>query len=76
VEREKSDILLRRIAALDTAPSKTAASEVQYTATFFNPNKLFNILHIFKQYLKEQNKLLLVQLGKRHGEIKDVETMS
>ncbi|XP_021938796.1 golgin subfamily B member 1 isoform X3 [Zootermopsis nevadensis] len=28
VEREKSDILLRRIAALDTAPSKTAASEV------------------------------------------------
>jgi type II secretory pathway component PulM len=29
VEREKSDILLRRIAAMDTAPSKTAASEVQ-----------------------------------------------
>ncbi|PNF26593.1 hypothetical protein B7P43_G11349 [Cryptotermes secundus] len=28
VEREKSDILLRRIAALDTTPSKTAASEV------------------------------------------------
>ncbi|XP_069678529.1 golgin subfamily A member 4 isoform X2 [Periplaneta americana] len=28
VEREKSDILLRRIAAMDTAPSKTAASEV------------------------------------------------
>jgi type II secretory pathway component PulM len=28
LEREKSDILLRRIAALDTVPSKTAASEV------------------------------------------------
>lgn len=28
VEREKSDILLRRLAAMDTGPSKTAASEV------------------------------------------------
>jgi len=28
VEREKSDLLLRRIAALETVPSKTAASEV------------------------------------------------
>jgi cell division protein FtsB len=28
VEREKSDLLLRRIAALDTTSSKTAASEV------------------------------------------------
>lgn len=28
VEREKSDILLRRLASLDTTPTKTAASEV------------------------------------------------
>lgn len=35
VEREKSDILLRRIAALDTAPSKTAASEVPLSSNIF-----------------------------------------
>jgi len=28
VEREKSDILLRRLAAMETTPSKTTASEV------------------------------------------------
>ncbi|XP_034249041.1 uncharacterized protein LOC117649948 isoform X3 [Thrips palmi] len=39
VEREKSDILLRRLAAMDTGPSKTAASEVLKLQQKVNENQ-------------------------------------